>query len=141
MAAGVVDPSETRLKAKSNRIIGAINKDDHGIIMAVKIDFFSVIVPVRAIEERFRGGMAGFGKVFGEPANDGRLLRMGAMNQIDLPEIIHAIERGRLKGTCHMDGRGHWLDFCVVDRFQGPTLPCSWLKVDLKKDEVEFQAR
>lgn len=108
--------------------------------MAVKIEFFSVIVPVETIEKRFAGGMARFRSVFGEQASDGRLLRMGAMNQIDLLEIIHVLERGGLKGTCHRDGREHWLDLCVVDRFQGATLPCSWLKVDLKKGEVEFKA-
>ena len=45
--------------------------------MAVHIEFFSVIVPVRAIEERFRGGMAGFKEVCGEPPTTGNWCAWG----------------------------------------------------------------
>jgi len=107
--------------------------------MAVKIEFISVIVPVRVIEERFSEGMAWFGKVFGEPASDGKLVRMGAMNQIDILSIVQALERGGLKGTFRKGGKEQWLDFCVVDRFNGPTLPCDWIKVDLKQGKAELR--
>jgi len=109
--------------------------------MSVPIEFFSVIVPVRAIEERFTGGMAGFKEACGEPPGDGELVRMGAMNQIDLLEILHTLERGGMKGTCWRNGREHWLDFCVVDSCSGPTLPCEWIKVDLEKGEVEWKRK
>jgi hypothetical protein len=107
--------------------------------MAVRIEFFSVIVQVRAIEERFRGGVAGFRDVCGDPPSDGELVRMGAMNQYDLLEILHALERGGMKGTCWRNGREHWLDFCVVDRCSGPTLPCEWIEVDLEMGLVELK--
>lgn len=107
--------------------------------MAISIEFISVIVPTRAIEERFRGGMAGFGKVFGEPETDGKLVRMGAMNQIDIMGIVQALERGGLKGTYFRDGSEHWLDFCIVDSCSGPTLPCEWIKVDLEQGKAELR--
>lgn len=106
--------------------------------MAVKIEFLSVIVPVRTIEERFHGGMDGFKEECGEPPTDGRLVRMGAMNQLDLLTIIHALERGGLKKTFYKDRREHWLDLCVVDRFVGPTLPCEWIEVDLEIGEARM---
>lgn len=107
--------------------------------MAVAIEFLSVIVPVRTIEERFRSGMVGFREKCGEPPSDGELVRMGAMNQIDLLEIVHALERGGMKGTYWRNGREHWLDFCVVDRCSGPTLPCEWIRVDLEQGLVELK--
>ena len=109
--------------------------------MAVAIEFFSVIVPVRAIEERFRGGMEGFRDICGEPPGDGKLVRMGAMNQMDLLEIVHALERGGMKGTCRRNGREYWLDFCVVDRCSGPTLPCEWIEVNLNKGTATYVTR
>ena len=107
--------------------------------MAVEIEFISVIVPVRAIEERFRGGMKEFHEVFGEPSTDGKLMRMGAMNQIDVLGIVQALERGGLKGTFSKGGKEQWLDFCVVDSFKGPTMPCDWIKLDLKQGKVELR--
>lgn len=109
--------------------------------MAIKIEFLSVIVSVRAIEEQFHGGMEGFKDKCGEPQTDGKLVRMGAMNQLDLLEIIHALELGGLKKTFFKDGREHWLDLCVVDRFDGPTLPCEWIEVDLEKGEARMMDR
>ncbi|MFH1930732.1 MAG: hypothetical protein ABIN18_03965 [Pseudomonadota bacterium] len=107
--------------------------------MAVHIEFFSVIVPVRAIEERFRGGMARFREACGKPPTDGKLVRMGAMNQMDLLDILHTLERGGMKGAFWKDGREHWLDFCVVDRCSGPTLPCEWIEVDLEEGTVSYR--
>ena len=107
--------------------------------MAVHIEFFSVIVPVRAIEERFMGGMAGFREACGEPPTDGELVRMSAMNQMDILYIVQTLERGGMKRTCWRNGREHWLDFCVVDRCSGPTLPCDWIEVDLEKGEASLK--
>jgi hypothetical protein len=106
--------------------------------MAVHIEFFSVVVPVRAIEERFSGGMVGFREACGEPPTDGELVRMGAMNRVDLLEIVHTLERGGMKGIYWKDCREHWLDFCVVDSCSGPTLPCDWIKVDLEKGDARW---
>jgi len=107
--------------------------------MAVAIEFISVIVPMRVIKERFRGGMDGFRKVFGEPLTDGKLIRMGAMNQVDILIILNALERGGLKGTFLKGGLERWLDFCVVDSCSGPTLSCDWIKVDLEQGKAELR--
>lgn len=37
--------------------------------------------------------------------------------------IVKDLERGGLKGINNRDGRDVWLDYCIVDRCQGPTLP------------------
>lgn len=107
--------------------------------MAVIIEFISVLVPVRAIEERFHGGIKGFHEVFGEPPTDGRLMRMGAMNQIEILCIVQALVRGGLKGTFRKGGLECWLDFCVVDSCSGPTLPCEWIEVDLEQGLAELE--
>jgi hypothetical protein len=109
--------------------------------MAVKIEFISVIVPVRAIEDRFRGGMSGFRDACGEPPTDGELVRMGAVNPVDVLAIVHILERGGMKRTCLRNGREHWLDFCVVDRCSGPTLPCEWIEVDLQQGTAELKKK
>ena len=71
-------------------------------------------------------------------ADDGKLVRMGAMNQMNLLNIVQTLERGGMKGVCRRNGREHWLDFCVVDRCSGPTLACSWIEVDLDEGTATY---
>jgi hypothetical protein len=109
--------------------------------MSVPIEYFSVIVPVRTIEERFNGGLARFREVLGEGQTDGELVRLGGMSPMVIAWIVKDLERGGLKGIKSHDGKDVWLDYCIVDRCQGPTLPCSWIQVDLKTGMVKKRAR
>lgn len=109
--------------------------------MSVPIEFISVIVPVRTIEERFDGGMAHFCEVLGEGQTDGRLLRLGGMSPMAVGRIVNDLEREGLKGIHIREGKEHWLDFCVVDRCSGLTLPCNWIRVDLELGIVELKKR
>jgi hypothetical protein len=107
--------------------------------MAVHIEFFSVIVPVRAIKEKFFGKMDFFHDIFGECESDGKLMRMGAMNPMDILPMVLMLERGGLQGLSLKNCEEIWLDFCVVDRCSGPTLPCEWIEVDLEMGLVELK--
>jgi hypothetical protein len=108
--------------------------------MAVKIRELSVFVPVKTIEEKFRGSSEGFRRACGDPPDgDGKLVRMWTATQDDLLYILQALERGGLKRTCCRDGSEHWLDMCVVDEHAGLTLPCDWIRVDLKNGLAELR--
>jgi hypothetical protein len=106
--------------------------------MAVPIEFISVVIPVQTIEERFHGGLARFREILGDGQTDGKLVRLGGMSQMAVSWIINDLERGGLKGIHVREGKEYWLDFCVVDSCSGPTLPCDWIKVELKKGEAHW---
>lgn len=106
--------------------------------MAVPIEFISVVIPVRTIEERFHGGLVRFHEVLGDGQTDGKLVRLGGMSPMAVSWIVNDLERGGLKGIHVREGKETWLDFCVIDRCKGPTLPCEWIRVDLERGEARW---
>src|SRR5690606_41785357 len=67
-------------------------------IMAVLIDFFNIIVPIKTIESKYPGGwnacLNDHKNALGHTVwHDGHLFRDGAMNSIDFGKIIEFWER------------------------------------------------
>jgi hypothetical protein len=103
--------------------------------MAVQLDVISVIIPIRNIEKHYPGGFEQYKKDYSSQIGgkiwfDDYILRDGAMNPIGIGLIIDEWERIGLKGIAKNKNGEYWKDLCVVDFFQGVTLPCKWLKTE-----------
>jgi|WetSurMetagenome_2_1015567.scaffolds.fasta_scaffold995237_1 hypothetical protein len=105
--------------------------------MAIALEYLSVVVPIRKIDEC--EVTAGFHRFLqsdrfsesGPRWHDEFLFREGAMNPMDIEQIAAAWKNRGLKPTGRRKGGLYWKDLCVVDYFNGPTLPCDWIEVDL----------
>jgi hypothetical protein len=104
--------------------------------MAVRIKFLSVIVPIEKIDASpLKGGLRGIlqtqpslvGKAFW---HDDNLFVEYAMNPIDVQSLVQRWESLGLVGRAESNGVRCWKDVCVVDYYNGPTLPCAWLEFD-----------
>ena len=102
--------------------------------MAIKLEFFDLIVPIKTIKKKYPGGWKQClkdhdGNIGGRVWYDEHLFRDGAMSPND---IGYLVEWWSDKGfEAHDEGeKPKWLDFCVVQSiFGGPTLPCDWIEV------------
>jgi hypothetical protein len=106
--------------------------------MAVALEYLSIVVPIRKIDRcKSLGGFRGFLRSQGFPGlgaqwHDEFLFREGAMNATDIEVMIAVWKNRGLKPTRREDGSLYWKDLCVIDCFNGSTLPCRWIEVDLK---------
>jgi hypothetical protein len=103
--------------------------------MAIRLEFFSLIVPISRIDEHYPGGFKRFRLLFGPGFgatrwHDEYLYREGAMNPGDVRYLVEGWESFGLEPFKELDGKQYWKDMCVVDYFGGPTLPCEWLEHD-----------
>ena len=102
--------------------------------MAIKLEFFDFIVPIKTIKKKYPGGWKQClvdhnGDIGGRVWYDEHLFRDGAMSPNDIGNLV---EWWSDKGfDAHDKGeKPKWLDFCVVQSiFGGPTLPCEWIEV------------
>jgi hypothetical protein len=103
--------------------------------MAIACEFLSVLIPIKNIDTHCPGGFVAFEKEYEHlcgrpPQSDGHLVREGAMNPMDVEEIVNYWQQ---KGLVPMktlpDGSKKWKHLCVVEAmFGGPTLPCDWIE-------------
>ena len=102
--------------------------------MAVKLEFTSIIVPVKTIIEKC--GMEHFlrryGSVLDPEWRDEHLFREGAMNPLDIDDMLTSWEEKGLQSIEILDGQKHWKDLCLIDYYEGPSHPCTWLSFDSK---------
>jgi hypothetical protein len=101
--------------------------------MAIQLQFFNVIVPIEKIEQcKGIGGFSGILESLKQASNnywyDEHLFREGSMNMNDIKGIIEYWEKQGLVSKVKKDDKEYWNDICVVDFFNGPTLPCDWLE-------------
>jgi hypothetical protein len=107
--------------------------------MAVALDVLSVVIPIKIIDKcRGLGGFRGFLQSREFPGHgaawyDEFLFREGAMNPMDLEFILAGWKDRGLKATGRKHGNIYWKDLCVVDFFDGPTLPCDWIEVNIEE--------
>jgi hypothetical protein len=104
--------------------------------MAVRIKFLSVVVPIDKINaSSIPGGLQGIlasnpqiaGKAFW---HDDLLFVEFAMNPMDTQALVQQWESHGLVARVEANGARQWKDVCVVDYYEGPTLPCGWLEFD-----------
>ena len=107
----------------------------------MNLRFISLIVPVSTLEAKYPGGLAqclqDFGPVTGEAVElaDG-LLRVSSMSPADTQVDCKHFESRGLTGIVRTDDEETWGDFCVVDSLMGPTLRCTWIRLDRNAQEV-----
>jgi hypothetical protein len=104
--------------------------------MAVKVQFITIVVPIARINTSTEpGGFAGLltreadslGKRFW---HDEQLYATAVMSPTDAQSVMEEWEAKGLVGRTSTDDSRQWKDLCVVDYYQGPTLPCNWLEWD-----------
>ena len=102
--------------------------------MAIKLEFFDIIIPIKTIQKKYPGGWKQCLKdhtnlIGGRVWYDEHLFRDGAMSSND---IRHLEEWWDNKGFDTKDETDNpkWLDVCVVQSiFGGPTMPCDWIEI------------
>lgn len=100
--------------------------------MAVLVEFTSIIVPIRIIREKCGSGRweSHYSKQASCCWHDKHLFRMGAMIPYDIARRLREWEAEGLSLRGGSREHPRWQDVCVVDFYEGPTLPCSWLEFD-----------
>ena len=102
--------------------------------MAIKLEFFDLIVPIKTIKKKYPGGWKQClidhnGNIGGRVWYDEHLFRDGTMNPGDIGQLV---DWWREKGFhTHVEGDNpKWVDVCVVETISGgTTLPCDWIEV------------
>lgn len=100
-----------------------------------------MVVPRVHVERAFPGGWAAatkYGKGFeNSPVMfDEDLFAEGAMSPLQVHRFI--LRWKELGLSPHRNRK--WHEICVVDMFNGPTLPCGWLKWDAINQTVCFES-
>ena len=99
--------------------------------MAVALECLNLIIPVQRVAAVWPGGFSAFWREHGATPrlwHDGRLLRDGAMNPIDLELAMGFWERRGLRRHAQA---GYPADMCLVQAGSGHMHPaCAWLEVD-----------
>ena len=104
--------------------------------MAIKLEFLDLIVPIKNIKKKYKGGWEQClkdhdGLIGGRVWYDDHLFRDGAMNPMDIHSLTGRWKR--LGFHTHDGGENpvKWVDVCVVEAlFGGLTLPCDWIEID-----------
>ena len=105
--------------------------------MAVKIEFFNLIIPTEKIEEFYPGGFEKYKQdneyyLGRRILFDDYIVRDGAMDPLSLQKIVEEwIDLG-LELTTGEGDDAKYKDLCVVVCYLASfsTLPCDWLKID-----------
>lgn len=110
--------------------------------MAVRVQFISVIIPIEQIDRSsIPGGFSGLLESEGDNVgklvwHDDHLFAECAMNPFDVQAIVERWESRGLTARVGTDDSRYWKDLCVVDFYQGPTLPCRWIQFDPREHVV-----
>jgi len=117
--------------------------------MSIQLEFINFIIPISTIDEKYLGGWDQCLKdhenlIGGRVWYDSHLFRDGAMNSMDIGNLVDWWKEMGFTPTVEIDGESHWQDMCVVEgMFGGTTLNCDWLicepnnTVHMKGDSTE----
>ena len=104
--------------------------------MAIQLEFINFIVPIKTIKEKYPGGWEQCLKdhenlIGGRIWYDDCLFRDGAMNPMDIGQLVEEWKKLGFHTHDGGDSPVKWVDVCVVEfMFNGATLPCDWIEVD-----------
>lgn len=111
--------------------------------MAVLLEYTSILVPVRLIEEKCGADLwEELRLTLGHTRwQDGLLFRDGAMNPYDIDGMLEDWQREGLTLYAGSGENQSWCDLAVVDCFTGPTRPCPWLAFDADEHSAWLKDR
>jgi len=100
--------------------------------MAIDTEFIDFIVPIEMIRQKYPGGweqcLIDHAPLLGGRVwYDDYLFRDGSMNPMYMHSIVEEWESMGFEATREINGKKHWIDFCVHDMMGGVTLPCDWI--------------
>ena len=103
--------------------------------MSVYCEFIDLIIPIANIDRIYWGGFKKFKEknieYFGKRMwQDEYLYRDGAMNPMDMEQLVKKWEYFGLKGLVEEDGKEVWKDFCVFQAMMGGAHNCDWIGFD-----------
>ena len=100
--------------------------------MAIKLEFINIIIPVAKIKEKTDFDIEA--EMLPDiDWHDAHLYRTGAMNPLDVDDIVEDWAVRGLTPFIVEDGLKKWNDLCVIDTVKGLNWPCEWIEVDLSK--------
>lgn len=118
---------------------------DGGGSMAIMTEYINLIVPIKVIKDKYRGG---WGRCLQDHAEliggrvwyDDYLFRDGAMNPMEMKSLIEEWEKMGFTLFDEKDGKRFWKDVCVYETMLGDrTIRCEWLEVDAKSTAVSLK--
>jgi hypothetical protein len=100
--------------------------------MAINTEFIDFIIPIETIRQKYPGGweqclLDHAPLLGGRVWHDDYLFRDGTMNPMDMQNLVEEWESMGFTSTVEVNGKKHWVDFCVHDMMGGVTLPCDWI--------------
>jgi len=103
--------------------------------MAVALEFINLIVPIALIRQKYPGGweqcLTDHDELIGGKVwYDEHLFRDGAMNPMDMKNLVLWWENKGFNPFVEQDKNKHFKDLCIVEgMLGGKTLPCGWLSI------------
>lgn len=100
--------------------------------MAILTDCINLIVPIDTIKAKYPGGWEGCLRdhahlLQGRCWHDDYLFRNGAMNSLDMEQMVERWEKLGFDMTKEIEGKTKWADFCIYEGFFGSAYECDWL--------------
>lgn len=102
--------------------------------MSVLVQAISVIVRSSSIEQKYPGGMAAYARDCPNQTfcADKHLTRVGFMDQSDAQAYVGKLQMQGLSFVRNASAD----EIVIVDQFDGPTLPCSWIEFTRQGDTL-----
>jgi len=102
--------------------------------VGILVDMITIVIPIRTIVLRYKGGWEAFFHGPQLPPLDGfsrdeYMARTGSMNPMTAEFILTNLRANGLKPTATRGGERAWNDVCVLTS-DGPTLRCDWIYFD-----------
>ena len=107
--------------------------------MTIQLECINIIIPISKMVECI--GFRAVEEHLSHAEHDDHLCRFGAMDPFSIHCIMEEWEKVGLKPQRKRKGVPYWADLCVVDTFDGPTLPCRWLEFDPERHVVHYLGR
>ncbi len=109
--------------------------------MAIPLKFYSIIIPAEKVKKALPFSeyieMLLEARKNGQILYDGKLFCEQTMSPVDCEEIIKYWEQKGLTPTGNMGRKLYWKDLCLVEfPDDKPTLPCNWIKIFNKANNV-----
>lgn len=114
--------------------------------MAIRYEFMNLVIPIQTIDKYYPGGFKEYHSKhkssFGTRCwYDEHLFRDGAMNGMDIEDLIKRWQRFGLVLLAERDGKKMFKDMCVFDYFTDLNDVCDWLEYGTDPFSIYYRGR